>query len=131
MTPFEPFIGNRIKAQTHLLEAYAGYNAISEVYNDEYGAWISSASPIRNAAGEVIGILQADKELSELNQLWALKLSAMGIKIAIIPGGVGPLVLRTIGRLQKSNSLLFGKSWITAPAISVNLLNPCPSAGLS
>ena len=102
MTPFEPFIGNRIKAQTHLLEAYAGYNAISEVYNDEYVAWISSASPIRNAAGEVIGILQADKELSELNQLWALKLSALGIKIAIILGGVGLLVLLIIGGLQKS-----------------------------
>lgn len=102
MTPSEPFIGNRIKAQPHLLKAYEGKAAVSDVYEDEHGAWISSASPVFDARGKVIAILQADKKLSYLKELWLLELPNLGIKIAATLVGVGFLVLLTIGKLQNS-----------------------------
>lgn len=102
MTPSEPFIGHRIKSQAHLEASWAGQSATSAVYSDEHGDWISSAAPIFNAEGQVIAIIQADKELSELKQLLSMELPSLGLKIAITLVAVGLIVGLMTGHLQKS-----------------------------
>ena len=57
------FVGNRYRAQPHNRAALAGRSAISPIYHDSEGSWISAAAPIRNEAGEIVGLLQADRSV--------------------------------------------------------------------
>ncbi len=55
------FIGNRYPATPEQLRALNGTPAATGVYSDGEGVWISAIAPIRGSAGEVVGILQADR----------------------------------------------------------------------
>lgn len=43
-----------------------GREVSTEVYEDEHGQWISAYAPVRNTAGEIIGVLSVDATLDQL-----------------------------------------------------------------
>jgi signal transduction histidine kinase len=55
------FTGFRYPGQAHNRRALAGEPATSGIYEDDEGVWISACYPIRNQAGYVVAILQADR----------------------------------------------------------------------
>ena len=58
------FVGSRYPVLPHLLSALNGIPATTGLYSDDDGMWISAAAPILNQAGEVVGILQADRAVN-------------------------------------------------------------------
>ncbi|MBL9208010.1 MAG: HAMP domain-containing protein [Opitutaceae bacterium] len=57
------FTGARYHVEPHLLAALGGTASSTGVYTDDEGVWISAAAPIRNAAGTVVGVVQADRPI--------------------------------------------------------------------
>lgn len=55
------FTGARYHVQPHLLTALGGVASSTGVYSDDEGVWISAAAPIRNDAGRVVAVVQADR----------------------------------------------------------------------
>ncbi len=62
------FIGARIKAEPHHEKAFKGKPAVTKIYKDVEGLWISAAVPIKNSNGDVVAILQADRPIQFFNQ---------------------------------------------------------------
>ena len=102
MTPSEPFIGNRLPAPAHMLKAFEGEANASELYSDKHGDWLSAAAPLYDRKGEVIGIVQADKELSELKSLLAAEFLGFLINIGITLLTVALFVWFAAGFLQRN-----------------------------
>ncbi|MFN7925408.1 MAG: ATP-binding protein [Bryobacteraceae bacterium] len=61
------YVGNRYRAQEHNRAALLGQAQATGVYGDAEGLWISAAVPIRDSAGAVVAILQADRPVNFLN----------------------------------------------------------------
>jgi signal transduction histidine kinase/DNA-binding response OmpR family regulator len=57
-------VGNQIPIEPHHLQALKGESVKRGLYADQHGLWVSAATPIRNAAGEVVAILQADRPVN-------------------------------------------------------------------
>ena len=58
------YVGNRYRALPHNLAALAGEAAVTGVYSDPEGTWISAAAPIHDAGGNVVGLVQADRPVN-------------------------------------------------------------------
>lgn len=56
-------IGNRYPVQRHSLQALNGASAVSDLYKDSDGVWISASAPIQDSLGNVVGIVQADRHV--------------------------------------------------------------------
>lgn len=64
----EFLIGNRYPIQRHIREALEGRPAVSGLYRDGEGVWISAAAPIRDSLGNVVAVLQADRHVDYFYQ---------------------------------------------------------------
>lgn len=62
------FVGARIKAEPHHLQALNGKSSVTGIYKDVEGFWISAASPIKDDKGNVVAILQADYPIQYYNR---------------------------------------------------------------
>ncbi|HVR76576.1 MAG TPA: histidine kinase dimerization/phospho-acceptor domain-containing protein, partial [Planctomycetota bacterium] len=89
---------SRYTARPHSLAALEGSGAVTGVYTDPEGAWISAAAPVRDSEGRVTGILQADRPVNSFYQ------DARNQVLAILPGAIVSLVIATI------LSVLLGRS---------------------
>lgn len=54
-----------------------------DTYEDEYGAWVSAYTPIKNAQGEIVGAMGMDFEASYVNQVRQAILDRIFIAFAI------------------------------------------------
>jgi len=63
------YVGSRYRVQPHQRAALAGTAGGSPVYRDDEGSWISAAVPIRDHAGQVTAILQADRPVTVIEDL--------------------------------------------------------------
>lgn len=70
-------VGSRYLAPPHLHEVLNGRPTVTSIYRDEEGLWLSAAAPIRNHAGQVVAVVQADRPVNYFNQ--EAKRSAFGI----------------------------------------------------
>ncbi len=60
----EFFIGNRYETQSFQINALQGTATSSGIYKDSEGLWISACAPIFNSEKDVVGILQADRNIN-------------------------------------------------------------------
>jgi CheY-like chemotaxis protein len=67
-------------AEAFQLSALAGRAGVSEVHHDSRGAWIAAAAPILDASGDVVGALEADRNVDAL--LAEARRSALAILVA-------------------------------------------------
>ncbi len=59
----ELFIGEPYPRQQAMVPVLrAGTVTASDLYPDEYGEWISAYAPIRDSSGEIVGLLEVDKD---------------------------------------------------------------------
>ena len=61
------FVGNRYPSKPHLIKGMQGEPVCTEIYKDDHGSWVSAVTPLRNAAGQVVGVVQADKAAASIN----------------------------------------------------------------
>ncbi|MEM7227637.1 MAG: SpoIIE family protein phosphatase [Planctomycetota bacterium] len=55
----EPFIGEAYAVKEHqAMTAQSGEPYTSNLFTDEFGDWIAAVAPIRNAEGEIVGLLE-------------------------------------------------------------------------
>ncbi len=59
----EYFTGAYLASEPHLQEALKGEFITTDLYQDAYGTWISSAAPIYSSDGEIVGLLQGDRDI--------------------------------------------------------------------
>lgn len=97
------FVGNRYPAQPHQLEALQGAPAVTGVYEDGEGVWISAAAPVLDSAKQVVGLVQADRHVDFFyararREATSILVTAM---VVVLAAGVLALVVgsRVIGRL--------------------------------
>ncbi|MEM6820491.1 MAG: ATP-binding protein, partial [Verrucomicrobiota bacterium] len=64
MSTGEYFTGNRYPIQEHLIIAFSGQTSATGIYEDSEGVWLSAAAPIRDQAGNVVAVLQADRPVT-------------------------------------------------------------------
>lgn len=62
------FLGNRIPMEAHHIKALTGKTAVSGLYTDTDGTWISAVAPLFDEDHNVIGLLQADHHVDYFNQ---------------------------------------------------------------
>lgn len=58
------FVGNHYPAMPHNRVALTGEPAVSGIYEDREGTWLSAAAPVRDSNGQVVAILQADRDVT-------------------------------------------------------------------
>ena len=77
------FIGAPYHSLPHHLAALQGNPVTTGVYKDPLGLWVSAVAPIRNARGEVVAILQADRPIEYFyGQVQKQLLISMSIALA-------------------------------------------------
>src|SRR5688500_9334664 len=81
------FVGNRYRAQPHNLTALQGKAAVTSVYSDTEGSWISAAAPIYDAGGHVVGIVQADRPVNYF------KRRVVSQAVALVPGALASIAI--------------------------------------
>ena len=90
----EFFVGNRYIAQAHHRVALSGSSASTGVYEDSEGIWISAVAPVKDSAGRVVGLLQADRPVNFLyERARAQALSVIGGALVSIALAVGLAVI--------------------------------------
>lgn len=90
----EFFVGNRYIAQAHHRLALSGSSASTGVYEDSEGIWISAVAAVRDSAGRVVGVLQADRPVNFLyERARAQALSMIGGALISIALAVGLAVI--------------------------------------
>ncbi len=58
----DPFLGDPYDLKPHqAMSLTSGEPYTSELYYDDYGQWISAVAPIRNRAGEVVGLIEVNR----------------------------------------------------------------------
>ncbi len=95
------FVGNRYPVQPHLMAALQGEVSSTGIYRDQEGQWISAAAPIRDAAGRVIAVIQADRQVDFIRQIThetLVHVSANLLAVAIVVGWGAALVGRRLSR---------------------------------
>ncbi len=93
------FTGNRYHARPHNLAALAGTPAVTGVYRDSEGVWLSAAAPILDGAGKVVGVVQADRPVNFFyaearKQAWATLLG--GLVCVAIALTLAPIFARSL-----------------------------------
>src|SRR5688572_18220513 len=84
------FVGNRYRAQPHNLTALDGTPSVTGIYSDPEGSWISAAAPIRDAAGLVVGIVQADRPVHYFQK------EVTRQAVALIPGALASILIASV-----------------------------------
>jgi len=96
----EPFVGDPYPVHEHqAMAAQSGQVYASGVFADDFGEWIAAVAPIRNDAGEVLGLLEvarrADAYFARIDQtILITTLAALGG--LLLSSIVGYLVLRKL-----------------------------------
>jgi methyl-accepting chemotaxis protein len=94
----DPFIGDPYDVHPHQAMALAsGMPYASELYNDDYGQWISAVAPIRNSANEVVGLLEVNRQAESYFARYdnvVLLTTAMAVIGLAISSLLGYVVLR-------------------------------------
>jgi serine phosphatase RsbU (regulator of sigma subunit) len=98
--PDELFIGNTYPVQPGMVPVLEqGTVAATELYRDEHGEWISAYAPIRDARGEVVGLLEVDKDsreyFAEFNYYTRLTI-ALGLLSIVVSSILGWWVLERV-----------------------------------
>ncbi|MHC4981480.1 MAG: PP2C family protein-serine/threonine phosphatase, partial [Planctomycetota bacterium] len=96
----ELFIGNTYPVQDLMVPVLEqGTVGATELYRDEHGEWISAYAPIRDARGEVVGLLEVDKDsreyFAEFNYYTRLTI-ALGLLSVAVSSILGWWVLERI-----------------------------------
>jgi serine phosphatase RsbU (regulator of sigma subunit) len=66
MTHAEPFVGDAYTYQPGMRDVFErGKTHVTELYKDQHGEWISAYAPIRDSTGEVVGLLEVDRNSRE------------------------------------------------------------------
>jgi signal transduction histidine kinase len=95
------FTGNRYRPQPFELEALGGRAAVSGVYADAEGVWLSAAAPLRDSAGQIVGLVQADRPVGFLTlaareEALALAGGALFTLLLVVPLAI--LLARSLGK---------------------------------
>ena len=97
------FVGNRYPAQPHQLEALEGSPAVTGVYGDSEGVWISAAAPLLDGSKRIVGLVQADRHVDFFyvqarREAMSILLTAI---VVVLVAGILALVVgsRAVGRL--------------------------------
>ena len=106
----EPFVGDPYTLQPMMESVFEDAAMVAtELYEDEHGRWISAYAPIRNSTGEVVGLLEVDKDskayFAEFRKVTQLTI-AVGLLGLAITSILGWLVLQrvVIGPMSKVHS---------------------------
>ena len=91
------FVGNRYPEQPQQRAALKGRASSTGIYEDSEGSWISATAPIRDAAGNVVGVLQADRHV-EFFLAEARRQALTILTIALIAILAGSLAALWLGR---------------------------------
>ena len=93
MTHPQPFVGDPYALRmTMLMVLQDGVPRATGLYSDEHGAWISAYAPIRDAAGQAVGLLAVDRLASTYVErawqatLWLLIIAVNGLVAASVIG---------------------------------------------
>lgn len=106
----DPFIGDIYKMKNHHLAALnSGITAVSDLYEDVNGLWISAAAPIRDPAGNVVGILEvtqpSETYFARYNRLLLISTATalVGLAISSLLGYIvlRKLVIRPVGQIHE------------------------------
>lgn len=106
----DPFIGDVYNLKPHHQEALdSGQVEVTELYTDVNGDWISAAAPIRNTAGQVVGLLEvtqpSEAYFARYDQLLIVNtiIAVVGIAISSLLGYLvlNKLVIRPVGAIHK------------------------------
>jgi hypothetical protein len=103
-TAGEYFVGQPYQAEPHLQAAFAGQAKATGIYRSPNGVWISAAAPIYNAQKQIVGVLQADRNVAFIEQLKADNLWNLALIIALVMSVIGLASWFIAARL--SNSVL-------------------------
>lgn len=105
-----PFIGDIYDIKPHHRTALDnGVVAVSDLYEDVNGEWISAAAPIRDASGRVVGILEvtqpSETYFARYNQLLLVNtvIALVGIGISSLLGYIvlRRLVIGPVGKIHE------------------------------
>jgi serine phosphatase RsbU (regulator of sigma subunit) len=74
MTQETPFVGDPYELREGMLGVFErGESHVTDLYEDEYGRWVSAYAPIRDSEGQVTGLLEVDHLADEYFQrYWAV-----------------------------------------------------------
>ncbi len=95
------FVGNRYPLEPHLRTALAGQVATTGIYTDAEGQWISAAAPVRDAAGRVVAVVQADRQVDFIARILRdtlVHVSANLLVVALLVGGLAAWLGRQVSR---------------------------------
>ena len=93
----DPFVGDPYRPERHHHEALrTGVAYASDLFEDKYGEWIAAAAPIRNKAGEIVGLLEVNQNASlyfaRIDRLTLIN-TAIGLVALAITSLIGWFVL--------------------------------------
>ncbi|MEM1108487.1 MAG: SpoIIE family protein phosphatase [Planctomycetota bacterium] len=106
----EPFIGDVYPIKPHHRQVLdTNEVATTGLYRDVNGKWISAATPLRNAAGEIVGLLEvtqpSEAYFARYDQLLIVNtiIAVLGIAISSLLGYLvlNKLVIRPVGEIHK------------------------------
>ncbi|MEO1235412.1 MAG: SpoIIE family protein phosphatase [Planctomycetota bacterium] len=115
MTHEAPFIGDVYNIKPHHEESLQnGTVAVSELYTDNYGEWISAAAPIRDADNNITGILEvtqpSDEYFARYDQLILVNTSiaVVGLAVSSLLGYLvlNRLVIRPVSKIRRGMDAL-------------------------
>jgi len=117
------YVGNVYRARPHHRTALGGKPAITEVYEDAHGMWMSAAAPIRDSEGAVVAVLQLNRSAAFITRE-ASRRAAMLLLIALLTVAIGGVlasrqagvVVRPIRRITEAACALgAGELWTRLP----------------
>ncbi len=121
------FVGNVYPAATHHPPVLRGQSAATRIYEDAEGAWISAAAPVYNSRREVVGMIQADRNVSfyqgqARREAAAIGLSAGGcfVLAALLAAAFSRSLTRPLAALLEATQALRGGRLDTRVAITRN-----------
>lgn len=99
MTHGRPFVGDPYTLRPEMVTAFAGSAVATDLYDDEYGQWISAYAPIHDARGDVVGLLAVDRPAERYFERYTkvkrLNLT-LGLLVLAMSSMLGWLVLNRI-----------------------------------
>lgn len=92
MTHPQPFVGDPYPLQPAMVRVFEkGDTAVTDLYEDAHGQWISAYAPIRDSQGNVVALLEVDKSSDQYfaNYRWV---SRFNVIIALVALGISSIV---------------------------------------